>query len=29
MIGILRIKDENGVWQDIQAIRGAVGPRGP
>lgn len=29
MIGILRIKDMNGEWQDIQAIKGATGPQGP
>ena len=28
MIGILRIKDMNGEWQDIQAIKGATGPAG-
>lgn len=25
MIGVLRIKDANGVWQDIPAIRGERG----
>lgn len=29
MTGILRIKDANGVWQDITAIRGEQGPQGP
>lgn len=29
MVGILRIKDQNGEWQDIQAIKGATGPQGP
>lgn len=28
MIGILRIKDADGVWHDIQAIKGADGERG-
>jgi hypothetical protein len=25
LIGILRIKDENGEWQEIQAIKGTPG----
>lgn len=29
MVGILRIKDQNGEWQDIQALRGEQGPQGP
>lgn len=29
MVGILRIKDQNGEWQDIQALRGEQGPAGP
>lgn len=29
MTGILRIKDADGVWHDIQAIKGADGERGP
>lgn len=29
MTGILRIKDAEGVWHDIQAIKGADGERGP
>lgn len=29
MVGILRIKDQNGEWQDIQAIKGDTGPQGP
>lgn len=28
MTGILRIKDANGVWHDITAIRGEQGPAG-
>lgn len=28
LIGILRIKDQNGEWQDIQAIKGAQGDKG-
>lgn len=28
MIGVLRIKDANGVWQDVPAIRGEPGPAG-
>lgn len=28
MTGILRIKDADGVWHDIQAIKGADGERG-